>query len=780
MPVFTNMRSHPTSRRCARSLWILSNPRLPLPFTRLQSSSSGNSPSAKPQHNARSHRRRRERVPKSRLVELEVDALGERGNVTLLTPERRPRSFQRRPSSHGKPTAADSTPQTTIESLLNDLDQEEASALSTTAAQEAIRDLGRTPEQGLRLTTNEWEGLRSQLASSFTYNQLTEYIANNATGLERELGEDAWRPGMSSFWHASPAGESRGTGRIISTSQGLTGKSVLAERILRDCWQLSVTNEQGQLDLRLSPAIITVLHNSTHFSFDEVADLHHASIDITNSLGLVRVTGTQEACEWTREVIQDAVARIREETVGISLDQESSSGQAYTPPFLEWVCKKHGIAIEQSPSSVPEKILYLAENLQGAEDARRTFHLVLSDASQSPVPFSTYMPASKLANMYDQSLRFPSWFDRQKSWSRWATSSAQKTAAGIHPAPFFDDHQTRISDEILKLLRKDVTAQERPSNGATVYESVTAAVGRCLFSPKNPFPDADGTDALSASQLGRLSLPRTFTREIPKLTPFLEKLPQLDVMKSTGRYLLRLKPSFQFLGVVPELEVEFAPRESNAESSEGTEPAVKITSLRSILRSSSVDYLLPEISIDLRFTRTAYRDISAETLSQTPHYKQLVQHIEDILGRLIASADASYKAVPLPAFCTISLPRGLLLNPEQESFDDALWDALPQNNMEVEYIYPPLCNIHDAVVQHYYFDGRKLSYQFYESGSFLAANTTDVSLAEDIPQPDPKQLDSDEFQRSVEQQYHSFYLSACDLAFKVHLARHNSLASLLS
>ncbi|KAJ5740077.1 hypothetical protein N7533_012861 [Penicillium manginii] len=736
------MRPHP---RCAQRLQLWARPtsftRLSIHSIRCQSSTSTSASHRSPRPPRRPHSRRFESVQQSeaRQVQLTVDSLGEPGCVTVISSNRPKLPFRPRKPRPAHPRNQTAT---TVDSILDDLDQETVD-LDEEDIRKTIETLGQFSEQSAKLALHEWETLRSDIATSFTYKQLSDYIAaRNQSASEEHQEEDVWRPGTSSFWHASPTAHSN-TERLAA-AQGLTGKPLLAEHILRDCWHFSVISEVGQLDLRLPPLSITVLLSSTNFSFDEVADLHSSSIDVTSSLGLVRVTGTQEACESIRDVIEDAVTRIRTEKTGISVKTSVNPAQVFTRPFIDWVCQTYGVAIEQDSSSIPTKILCLSESIQDAESARRTLNYALSDASQTSVPFSTYMPASEPANLYSQIIQHPSWLDRSKAWFRWAILSTQTTSTEIQRTPFFDGHQTRLSDELLKLLRKDSAVTNRNvSNGATIQETVTASVGRCLFSSKQMPEDAEAT--LSASELGRSSMTRTFTTEVPNLASFLESLPEPKPESGTGR--LCLKPSSEYSGVAPEIEVEYRLYESEGEDSGSS---VQITSLKTILEKSSVDYLLPENSTDLRFTRTAHREITKEVLSESPHYRQLVRNIEQSLVR------------------DVSLPRGLLLSPEKEALGDSIWDISLENNIEVEYMYPPLQDVRGSVVQYYDLDGRELSYRFYESDPFYARLTTEVTLAVDIPQADANlHADAEEFQRSVEHLYHEFYTAACDMAFKV-------------
>ena len=183
----------------------------------------------------------------------------------------------------------------TLSSMLDALD-EEASDLTASAVDHAFETFRGIHRPNDTLIPVEWENLRSKLVSSFTYNQLSDYIAESRSklsGTDENTGK--WRPGTSMFLHTIPEGTRDDVTDRVATSRDLKGKSLMAEKILRNCWQLSIVNEVGQLDLRLPSASTVLLLNAEHFSFDEVASLHGSSIDITSSLGLVRITGKKNA-----------------------------------------------------------------------------------------------------------------------------------------------------------------------------------------------------------------------------------------------------------------------------------------------------------------------------------------------------------------------------------------------------------------------------------------------------------------------------------------------------
>jgi hypothetical protein len=641
--------------------------------------------------------------------------------------------------------------------MLDDLDHE-ASELTASAVHEGFEKYRAVCPPNKTLAPREWEELRSKLASSFTYNQLSDYIAESRSklsGLDKSTGR--WRPGTSMFLHTTPGGARDEVTDRVATSRDLKGKPLLAERVLRNCWQLSITDEIGQLDLQLPSAFIVLLLNAEHFAFDELASLHESSIDITSSLGLVRITGKQNACESTREVILDATARIREQDVDIGGGvTPASSGQVFGSKFLEWVGETYGVAFDHGSSHVPEKILYLAENKRGADDARRTLNLAINETKPIPVPFSSYMPASEQASVYhfDPEAN-ASWFDRQMSWFRWAMSSVQ-SAEAAPSSPFFDTHQTRLSTVLLKLLRSTSPIKAHSQSSSHVHESVTAAAGRCLFARKGSFE----ATVLTAPQLGGLSLPRTFSTEIPRVAPFLESLTPVQPQQETRKYDIRMTPSARYADVLPQLDVElvFTP----AKNSEA-EDMLEVQSVRSIFSTDSVDYLLPENGLDLRFTRTVYRKVSNETLNGSSQYESLVQSIKESLRDVLVPSNASRGPAPLPAFCQISVPTDL----------QSLGDPTSKDYITAEYLLPPLSDIGGAMTQQYDFDGRPLTYRFYESGPFLAARTTELLLKMELPGA-ASNSEQKQPQDSVENDFHAFYKAACNMAFRIHKAKYET------
>ncbi|KAJ5130910.1 uncharacterized protein N7515_006949 [Penicillium bovifimosum] len=694
-------------------------------------------------------KQRRERIR----FPLEVDSLGKPGEIVVMPSLGR----KRRRRKPGNELEATNETRDTISSILGDLDDEK-SLPSETSIQQRIEEMRGSYQMGETIPDLVFEQLRTQLAASFTFKQLSDYIAEydrNTT-----VDDKGWTWGPS---------QGKGPG----TAEKLKGKALLAEMIARDRWQLVVAAEFGRLEFHIPARLMSLLRHAGHFSFHELASLHGCGIDITHKTGLVALTGKRGECEHVREIIMDATARACEDAVGIySYTDSESTSQIFTADFLQWVNKTYGVFVERRPHKIPEKILYLAENKLGAENARRTLNLALSNTTSLSTPFSTYLPSSELASIYHHTPgAHASWFEKQNPWFRWAMSSSQHEKAEAQETPFFDKHQTRLSDELLRLLRVDGS---KAGLAAGLHESVTAVVGKCLFMEESSFE----APAVSPAQLGALSLPRIFTTDTPWVSRFIEKLSPITANDEVKVYRLRLSPTSN-AGSLPELEFEVSMNPSLK--------YVDFRTLKAIKSTNSVDYLLPENGLDLRFTRTVSQDLLlkpssppehmqglSEQLSHehslSPEIQAMLQSLRDSVQSTFVSGETSQWHVPAPTFCNVSLPRELIQQPTSRKVKLVeSGEPTSENSVTVEYMFQPLNDVRGALVRTYDFDGRPLDYRYYASGPFLASRTNEVSLGMDIPQADSA-AGSDQSEL-LEHEFHSFYNAACDMAFQIHGGR---------
>ncbi|PYH43232.1 uncharacterized protein BP01DRAFT_345176 [Aspergillus saccharolyticus JOP 1030-1] len=728
----------------------------------------------KDSHNARKHDRRERET--TRAVPISVTSLGNPVQVVVLKPKKKwklnmdelaagLRAKEENPNNTNKRVDDDDSQHFLVKEL-----EEDASFATKELFASHIDEL-RTPYRSHdKLAPSDWNDLRFKLHNSFTVAQLNEYILRSRE-MEEQVASEAeeqatsqdgsaaykWVPGVVNLTEMVSNSPSARTGAL----RGLKGKAILAERVLRECWHLSVDGELGQLDIPVPGSTLSLLLSAQNFSFEELAALHDVKIDVSQVLGLLRITGRQGACESMRDIIRDATLRVQEREVTLPANMsESASARLRNSDFQSFINKSFGPTFEiDKTTQTPKRMFYLAENKLQADDALRTLHLAWHSTNNSPTPFSTYLPASETAsiNNIDPELNTP-WFDRRHSWFRWAVQheAGQVVTSGslLERRRFFDRHQSRLSSVLLKLLRSSnfnkTTGIENPAN---VQESVTAAVGKCLFLRK---PNLDETP-LSAPQLGRLSLARTFTTDIPRAAPFLNTL-RLQKSDEQQVHRIRLVPSALHAHVFPQLEVEVTANTSKSPYYTG--PEFGLLRVKVVLSESKLDFLLPENGLDLRFTRHLTHDLPLKSEANST-----LDALEESLHTAFArSLETSGSEVPLPAFTQISLPRYLL--PESVPAES--------DTVTADYVFLPVGDVRGTRVHQYMFGGQQLDYSYYESGPFLPHRTTELSLRTEIENIDTnllKILPVSKPEANVEDRFHEFYKSACNLAFDLEMAR---------
>jgi hypothetical protein len=217
-----------------------------------------------------------------------------------------------------------------------------------------------------------------------------------------------------------------------------------------------------------------------------------------------------------------------------------------------------------------------------------------------------------------------------------------------------------------------------------------------------------------------------------------------------------LTPSSAFAGVAPTLDIKIA--SSLGKTLGDPEETFDVQSIKVIRGSNAVDYLLPENSLDLRFSRTVYHELSGDALAESVEYQTLIKSIKSSLRNVVGSKVATRGSKPLSAFCQISLPNTLVQS--QSPFGNG-------PPLTAEYIMPSIQNIRGAAISLYEFENRELSYCYYESGPFLPARTIDVCLDMQIPSTSTD-MDGDQSQTELDTEFHSFYNAACRMAFNIH------------
>ena len=749
------------------SLFLTS--RTPDAFVRLNHSSSNANGRPPVKLSRKEKQRRNEKQGPAQHVGINANFLGEPGEI-LVVPDRNSR--RRKPRNRGKrarqePPAGSQNQHSEVPFILDELDKQER-FVKDDAVNERIDSFRSCYPPNADLSRGDWEDLRLKIESSFTGGQLSGYIYEYKPEmrlLHNPGGFGEWTPGTSPFLD-SISDSHMSVAQRVAIAQSLKGKKLLAERILRDCWHLGIAGEVGQQDIQLPSHWLSLFLNSDNFSFDEIASLHNAKIDITHSLRLVRITGTKDVCASISEIIGDATQRIREEDFEPYPEAKRKFAYTFSPDFLDWVSKSYGVSFILNSLNYPSKIFYLVENKRGADNARRTLNLA-TYKPPSITPFCTYLSATEPASVYtvDPESKTPH-FDRKKSWFRWAMSSTQSTQGAILDTPFFNARQSRLSDVLFNLLRND--AFSTTSGGATpdTHESITAAVGRCLFMRKPSFNE----ESVTAAQLGELSVPRTFITDIPRTTSFLRGL-ELQLPEEGTHHRIRLLPTAVNADNFPPLELELAVKEP--EGSSGSNGELTLHSAKAILSQNTVDFLLPENELDVRFTRTMHYDLLNGS-NNNPASDQGVESLQGTMNKwlrgVISMESENAPLIPLPEFCNISLPQTVL---RQNRSTHAKESDSPSKYVTAEYMSQPVNDARGTQVHRYDFHGQRLNYIFYESGPFLPNRTTDLFLDWDLTKSTNDQMPktpNESPETALEREFGTFYGNACHLAFELDRA----------
>ncbi|KAL4810709.1 mitochondrial inner-membrane-bound regulator-domain-containing protein [Aspergillus unguis] len=706
------------------------------------------------------HLKEKGKRARGKRIQLDVPFLGEPADVLLVQNKpRRKRSSESEKSGEAQPTAsADALPH-----LLTEFEQDRA-PFDSSEVSERIDSLRSDYEPGRKLSPGDFQGLRSRLRASFTIPQLAEYVSEarkqgsidtESSPEHREYSNpEEWRPGTSQYLETGSLIQETIGERIIALENITKNKDRSVERILRDIWQLGIVNEVGQLDLRLPTHALTLLASSEFFSFEDLASQYGTAIDLTRSLGLVRITGKQRSCESIREIIHDYLNRISSEEVNIPLSDNIKAqeiAQIFTPEFLTWVEKTYNVAFEQGSSPIPTRLYYLSANQVAAEDARRALNLALYNAALPSVPFSTYMPASGLSEIHDVDVKdTATWHDRQKPWVRWEKPLGRDHWTRV-PSYISNEHQTSLSAELLKHLRQGQPLNAdfvRIAPGLGVRESITASIGKSLFLRK---PMLEGKE-VSASQLGQMALARTFVKDVPA-APLIRNLKPQVLDEHSRVHRFRLVPTAIHADVFPPLDLEFAaPRDPNTNQRGRT----VLRSAEAVLVENNVDYLLPESVADIRFTRK----LSYELQSSRRPNNSLAHLILEMRSRIHENLITN-REVPLPAFQTIRIPNFLLRNTDPY--------LEPGRSSVAEYMFEPVNDLQGTLINQYEARNHRVLFCSRDGGPYNPSTITNL-YTELYPKDEDAGTSTAPLEQILQEDFSSFYHTACAVAHELDLS----------
>ncbi|KAK2767489.1 hypothetical protein FQN54_003646 [Arachnomyces sp. PD_36] len=630
-------------------------------------------------------------------------------------------------------------------SLLKQLDDENEEASDASFVKKNLEGIRSTRKPHDALLMPEWDALRTAIGKGFFSAQLSDYILN----FEHEPVETdpAWQPGISLF-SSYKAGDKL-VNRFPSL-RGSTSKRLLIEEIMRNCWQLEIQGETGQLNIPLPSRDISMLLNAKYGPLGDLARENGVKIDVSHSLGLVILTGNRQLCERIQKPIEDFVSRVHSDTLKTFPSNSSSGVDAYVydDNFLAWLGDHYGVACTRRGKGKIE-MAYLSENAREAEEARRSLALRSGLSLRSLGPFCAYDSTREEADLCpvttSDSLSF---VDRPKEWFRWS-----KQELADQSLPEASDKEVDHGRNELKrfLLDNRNTIHKRSSKDDRLSESITATVGKYLFS-KQPTLN---TGSINVDRLrGVEASQRIFVNDVPDAHSFVHGLQTVGGDTAQTLYRIRLVPSPFSKHRPPPVELELAIPMLDSSA----RPSIRRAS--AILSEETTDCLIPQTTQDLRFTRKLIYDLMpARSLSDQngndATKSSLLECVEDL--RYTLPLTQTQPAVP--PFCRLSLPKRLLTQAKGGGSVRGKGAASDTEVAEVEYMFPPLKSILGSRVEVLDYQGLNLSFSHSFTGPILANENKDLSLA--------MEETSGTSEDSFNDVFDPFYRKACALAFDI-------------
>ncbi|KAK2753649.1 hypothetical protein FQN55_000012 [Onygenales sp. PD_40] len=751
------------------------------------------------------------------VARLGVQTLGKEGEVVILTqtPRRGHIMNERRFDRIMEKEADGDAPWDTPADVLEDLEKSKRHHGGTEVSG-YIDEIRAHHKPGDRLPRNEWRAMRQLLANGFVSKQLHDYYCrfprrNKEATPPEDVSTTAtrrsqWKPGTSLFLAMDPQ-EQKKAAEKTSGLQNMTGKTALAEKILRRCWQLSAQDEIGQLDIYLTPRDVTMLLLRDPSPLQELSATCGAKIDVFRSLSMLRVTANKDASELVRDTIKDHVSKIisRSVKLGDSGYLFGKSKKQAEKQFLSVLQKSFGVYCEKDGKAKEIKVHFWPA-AKDTEAALRSLELAVSMPRYRNIPFCTYLADAELANLYPvYEYNYISWLDRQKTWLRWAKSAAEIKTPDAEvtfdpdpPSTLSSKDSGTVFDKVRHSLFQTPTGL--PSSCLPgqphVREIITARLGKCLFAnegPLQPGPANFGT-------LRAVTEAQAFSTNVPNPRAFLKFLLPLKDKENTATYRLRLNPLPNNNLDLPaiELEVEHAlPADRSPHYC-----AVVLRKATAILHEEKANVLLPEVSADLQFTKAIHydllegqdgMDLPPATIQERPDISRIITCVKN----LPVVYPFTLTQPRMPASCKLDIPKHLLNTQSSPSSDQS---NLPPSNpneasqppfITTTYLYPNTEHFRSTSIARYKFQDLELAHSHMTMDLLMLKNVVDlsISLGRDDNEPRPSDIPQNtrlsssvispsdgegevEVEGSLQAAFEPFYTRACEMAYKQSAATH--------
>ncbi|EEH39592.2 hypothetical protein PAAG_01781 [Paracoccidioides lutzii Pb01] len=729
------------------------------------------------------------------VARLDVQTLGEVGDVVILKERAsRPKQMTARKFSRilEKETYGDA-PWENPSELLREVDRTRYQMGDAKEAIENIDKIRFHHKPGDKLNRNEWRRLRKVLEDGFTANQLSDYhkqfepLVNPADQEEcSTISSSGWRPGTSLFLEIDPEAHKQTASRIGSL-QNMTGKVALAETVLRDCWKLSVSGEIGQLDIHLTPQEISMLLLPDTSPLSDLATAYSAKIDVFRSLNLVRITANETSCEFVRNGVMEYLPKILSKTVELPSRGYIFHGKnrRFEDRFFRLMQKSfHVFCRKESAREI--KIYFVHELEKEADEAYRNIKSAISMIEEDQAPFCTYLPDVEPAVMYSVAYpEFLSWVDRQRRWLRWMKPlSESKIPSGTQSKPptalIQTDHASALTKVCNELFKKPVSVTWRNPGQPHVREVVVASLGKSLFSHQKLMkPGKMNFKSLSPT------VPRAFAANIPNPIAFLQDLTPLLNDGNATLHRIHLTPSPTDKLRLPPIELELEVLLQFEGRRRLLVPILRKASI--VVHRVSMDVLLPETSVDLRFTKFTHYDLlegkDPSTLLQTDGQRADISSILQLI-RIMVCEDA-FRQTRMPVSCQLSIPRKLLFNHSSAIAVDSQAHGEVSDFVTGTYLLPPVHYLRSTQISRFNYKELELNFSHVHMGLALPEHVMNMSLSlgrdeselrPEVCQPNTRlssTIADGKSHGSLRVAFEPFYIRACEMAFEQSAAAAN-------
>ncbi|KAL1961326.1 hypothetical protein VTO42DRAFT_54 [Malbranchea cinnamomea] len=650
---------------------------------------------------------------------------------------------------------------------------------------------------GNKLSEEEWAKLRDSLYNGFTQNQLLGYVKylqtspDTALDLKRAQKVDplSWRPRTSVFLSLNKR-ERNDPSKINPGFKNMRGKMIVLEVIMRDYWKLGVRDEIGQIDMQFSPTVFSTLQRLKNEPF-KTYQVPGITIEVRKPQHSIRIIGSEDRCLEVREAFEEAVSKIQVKEIDLPEKGPifGADDKRVQDEFLEWLQEQYNVLCEKDEKAGKLTVNHTNEIGSDIENAVRSVELsgVLPLDPSSGV--FTYRPETETANLYPtiDTSNLP-WPERQKNWIRWAKPVPNTAISGgrfvLRPpdAAFSREPSAPLARISASLFEKKEESFPESLEHSNMREVLTASVGTCLFEQNTAGHTADEVPFTQFSDYSSCS----FVRDVPYSLRFLRKLCPITSNDSQDICRIRLLPSPRNTESVPPIELEMVLSPQNQYLRANVTPT--IARATAIVAERNADLLLPDTTLDVRFTKTVHYDLFD---GKAPLEMDPLETSNPVISRLrksVANFSARYPLSGpqprLPAFCTLLIPRRLVKS-EWVPTGSSIIHGEAIGFIEAHYILPPMQFLTSSTITKFKYRDLELSYNSRSTGPLLAQRTTDVTLSVGrydkelrprtaLPGRRLSSVASDENAGSLQFVFPQLYSRACRLAFELgtpHISR---------